>query len=155
MAKIGIDFDGCCIVALPEPGWCEQETGASEVLGDLVRAGHELVLWTCRNNDPSNPWNWIGPELREESSLQEALRWFQEHDIPLSGVNEVPGQRKSIGSSRKLLLDLLIDDTALGMKFKTGEVEYVAYETGELKKTQTFCIDWSWVRHELQELGLL
>jgi hypothetical protein len=53
------------------------------------------------------------------------------------------------------LVDILIDDTNLGAKFTVGEVEYVAYETGELKKTQTYSLDWNWVEAELTELGLL
>ena len=68
--RIGVDFDGVCVVALPEPGKpINAETGAAEVLGDLVKAGHSLVLWTCRNDDPGNPYNWVNGELRTESSL--------------------------------------------------------------------------------------
>lgn len=155
MARIGIDFDGCCIVALPELGWCDVDTGAARVLGRLVEAGHELYLWTCRNEDPRNPYNWSSGELRSENSLQEAIRWFNERNIPLAGVNNCPDQVRQIGDSRKLLVDLLIDDTNLGAKFTVGEVEYVAYETGELKKTQTYSLDWNWVEAELTELGLL
>ena len=154
--KIGVDFDGVCVVALPEPGQpLEAETGAAEVLKDLVEAGHSLILWTCRNNDPGNPYNWIGGELRKETSLGEALRWFQEHDIPLEGINGWDGETRVIGNSRKALFDYLIDDTSVGMRYKIGDVEYVSYETGEIKKTRTFCIDWKWLREELQSLGLL
>ena len=77
MSRIAVDFDGVCVVALPEPGQpIEAETGAAEVLRDLVKAGHTLVLWTCRNDDPGNPYNWANGELRTESSLEEAKRWF-------------------------------------------------------------------------------
>ena len=155
MSRIGIDFDGCCVVALPEPGWCEVETGAAEVLGDLVKNGHELILWTCRNDDPGNPYNWIGGELREESSLAEAVRWFREKGIELAGINSWEDEERLIGKSRKILVDFLIDDTSVGTRFKVGEVEYVSYETGELKKTQTYSIDWDWMKEELKILGLL
>ena len=155
MAKIGIDFDGCCIVALPEVGWCDVDTGASRVLGMLAQKGHELILWTCRNDDPENPYNWAAGELRQESSLQEAIRWFRERDIPLSGVNSYDSETSRIGKSRKLLVDLLIDDTGLGTKYRVGEVEYVSYDTWELKKTDTYFLDWDWAEQELRELGLL
>jgi hypothetical protein len=155
MAKIGIDFDGCCIVALPEVGWCDIETGAAEVLGKLVKKGHELYLWTCRNNDPGNPYNWTNGELRAETSLQEAVRWFNERDIPLSGINEVEDEEKKVGKARKILVDLLIDDTSLGSKYTVGDVEYVSYDTGEIKTCRTYSLDWEWVEKELIELGLL
>ena len=156
MSRIAVDFDGVCVVALPEPGQpINAETGAAEVLGDLVKAGHSLVLWTCRNDDPGNPYNWVDAKLREESSLEEAKRWFAEKGIPLEGINGWEGEDRIIGRSRKCLFDYLIDDTSVGTRFKVGEVEYVSYETGEIKKVKTFCIDWEWMRKELQELGLL
>jgi len=155
MARIGIDFDGCCVVALPEPGICNVDTGAAEVLGDLLKKGHELILWTCRNNDTGNPYNWINGEIRAESSLSEAVRWFRERDLELSGINYVPEEEKLIGKSRKILIDILIDDTALGSKLTIGEVEYTSLETGEIKRIKTYSIDWNWVREELTEMGLL
>ena len=155
MSRIGVDFDGVCVVALPEPGYTKTETGAAEVLGDLIRAGHSLVLWTCRNNDPGNPYNWINGELREETSLEEAIRWFQEKGLELEGINSWEGEDRIIGKSRKMLTDYLIDDTAIGVRFKVGDVEYVSYETGEIKQIQTYCIDWEWMRNELVYLGLL
>lgn len=155
MAKIGIDFDGVCVFSIPEPGECRVETGAAEVLGDLVREGHELILWTCRNNDPGNPYNWVDGELREETSLGEAIRWFSENGIPLSGINGWEGEERIVGKSRKTLLDYLIDDTSVGTRFRVEEVGYVSYETGEVKKIRTFCIDWGWMRNELVGIGLL
>ena len=156
LMRIGIDFDGVCVVALPEPGQpIEAETGAAEVLGDLVKAGHSLILWTCRNDDPGNPYNWVNGEIRTETSLNEAIRWFQEHGIPLEGINGWDGEDRLIGKSRKSLFDYLIDDTSVGTRYRVGEVEYVSYETGEIKRTRTFCIDWEWMRKELQDLGLL
>ena len=155
MAKIGIDFDGCCVVALPEPGICDVDTGAAEVLGDLVKNGHELILWTCRNDDKENPYNWVNGELRTETSLGEAIRWFSEHDIPLAGINGYQEETQRIGHARKLLIDLLIDDTNLGSKYTVGEVEYVSLETGEIKKIETYSLDWGWVRDELVKMGLL
>ena len=155
MAKIGIDFDGCCIVALPEVGWCNVDTGASRVLGMLAEKGHELILWTCRNNDPENPYNWVAGELRKESSLQEAVRWFRERDIPLAGINSYDSETERIGKTRKLFVDLLIDDTSLGSKYKVGEVDYVSYDTGEIKRITTYSLDWDWVEQELYNLGLL
>lgn len=139
---IAVDYDGTVVPKLPE-GFCEVDTGAERVLRKLVEAGHLLVLWTCRNNSIDNPYNFVRGMLREESSLEEAMRWFDEHNIPLYGINDVPNQSSLIGKSRKLLYDILIDDTSLGIPLVFGEVNYVSYETGEIcYNYHTHCVDW-------------
>lgn len=155
MAVFLIDFDGTCVPSLPESGYCEVDTGAESVLLELVRAGHKLVLWTCRNSSRNNPHNYIGGKFRTESSLSEATRWFRERKIPLAGINEVPDEEDRIGYSRKALGDFMIDDTALGTPMVYGEVEYVSYDTGEIKRTQTRCVDWIGLRRILVSMGLL
>lgn len=136
------DYDGTVVPRIPD-GYCEVDTGAERVLKKLINAGHLIVLWTCRNNSLTNPWNYINGMLREESSLDEAIRWFTDRDIPLYGVNYVPGEKEKVGKSRKPLADLIIDDTALGIPLVWGEVNYVSYITGEvIHKYQTYCVDW-------------
>ena len=151
--KIGVDYDGTVVVALPEPGYCEVDTGAERVLGRLVSSGHELFLWTCRNESTDNPYNYIDGQLRGHTSIDEAVDWFLERGIPLSGINEVPGEENIIGTSRKPLFDLLIDDTALGSRLVYGEVEYASLDTGEIKRTRAYSIDWAWVERELIKRG--
>lgn len=150
-----IDFDGTCVPQLPEAGYCEVDTGAESVLKDLVRAGHKIVLWTARNNSRNNPFNYSAGRFRTETSLEEAERWFKEREIPLSGVNQHDTEEDQVGYARKLVGDFTIDDTAIGTPLRWGEVEYASYETGELLKTYTHCVDWEAIRMILKANSLL
>lgn len=155
MAIFLIDFDGTVVPKVPN-GYCEVDTGAYKVLMDLVRAGHLLVLWTCRNNSLENPYNYINGVPREESCLSEATRWFEERNIPLYGVNSVPGQETKIGYSKKLLGDFIIDDTALGIPLAFGNVDYITYETGEIiRGYYTHCVDWRALEAILKQRKLI
>lgn len=151
MAIFLIDFDGTCVPSLPEPGLCEVDTGAERVLMKIVRAGHRLVLWTCRNNSPDNPFN----TREEETSLEEAIRWFRERHIPLSGINGYAEERELVGKSRKLFGEFLIDDTSIGTPLIWGNVEYVAYNTGEIKQDYTYCVDWNKIEQILEGDGVI
>src|SRR5574344_1963016 len=118
------DFDGTVVPKLLEIGYTSYDTGASKVLKKLIKAGHKIVLWTCRNNESNNPYNYINGKRRDISSLQEAIDWFKNNNIPLYGVNGFPGEDKAcIGTSRKLLADLLIDDMAIGTPLKSDLIE--------------------------------
>jgi hypothetical protein len=98
---IVIDFDGTCVTHIyPDIG---KEIGATPVLRELVDAGHRLILFTMRCND----------KKKKNKTLDEALTWFRERDIPLFGVQTNPEQ-KFWTSSPKAYGDLYIDDTALG-----------------------------------------
>jgi len=93
--KIAIDFDGTCVThEYPNIG---RDIGAVPVLKRLVEAGHKLILNTMRS----------GPQL------EAAVNWFKDHDIPLYGVNEDPGQ-KEWTQSPKVFANMYIDDAALG-----------------------------------------
>ena len=46
---IAVDFDGTVVEhAYPDIG--EELPHAVEVLKELVEAGHQIILWTCREN---------------------------------------------------------------------------------------------------------
>lgn len=147
MAIFLIDYDGTCVPYLPEPGMCNVDTGAERVLKRISNAGHKLILWTCRNNSPDNPFN-----IREEETpLEEAVRWFRERRIPLDGVNGYKEERELVGKSRKLFGEFLIDDTSIGTPLVWGNIEYVAYDTGEIKTDYTYCVDWNRIEQILEE----
>ena len=132
MGKIGIDFDGTCIPQLPESGILigDYNTGAETVLKELISKGHKLYLWSCRSDSPKDPYNWDGSELRKESCLEYAKRWFKERGIPLSDLG-----KDDVSCNRKPLFDLVIDDISLGSKSKNIKVEYVILDgTGEVKE---------------------
>lgn len=98
---IAVDFDGTCVShEYPKVGF---DIGAQKVLKRLIDEGHQLMLWTMRGNKPG------------ETTLQDAIDWFEENNIPLWGINENPDQKSSGWSnSSKQYAQLYIDDAALG-----------------------------------------
>lgn len=151
MAVFLIDFDGTCVPALPESGFCNVDTGAERVLKRINKAGHKIVLWTCRNNSANNPFN----NRVEETSLDEAVRWFEERNIPLYGINEYDGEEEYVGDSRKPFAEYMIDDTAIGTPLVWGELEYVSYDTGEIRRDYTYSVDWDTIERILLENKLI
>lgn len=113
MAVIAIDFDGTCVThEYPNVG---KDIGAQFVLKELIRNGHELILYTMRSG-------------RE---LQDAFNWFYDNDIELWAINNNPGQ-KLWTKSPKIYANLYIDDAALGVpliKDKNVERPYVNWES--------------------------
>lgn len=94
---IAVDFDGTCVThAYPEMG---KPIGAEYVLKALVDAGHKIILHTMRS-------------FGEGNVLHDAIKWFDEHNIPLYGVNTNPSQ-KSWTQSDKVYANLYIDDAGV------------------------------------------
>ena len=92
---IAIDFDGTCVKhAYPEIG---EDIGAIPVLKKMVNDGHQLILNTMRSG----------------KLLDEAIQWFENNGIKLSGANHTPGQA-TWTESPKVYAQLYIDDAALG-----------------------------------------
>lgn len=98
---ICVDFDGTCVThEYPDVG---KSIGAEEVLRDLVKIGHNLILFTMRSGD----------------KLDDAVRWFEENGIKLYGINVNPTQGRWTDSP-KAYAHLYIDDAALGTPLITG-----------------------------------
>ena len=111
---IGLDFDGTVVAhEFPEIG---KDIGAVPYLKKFVADGHKLVLNTMRSG----------------KHLDEAVKWFEDRDVELYGINEEPEQ-KEWTSSPKVYADIYIDDAALGAPLK--------YEKGVRKGY----IDWEQV----------
>ena len=143
--KILVDFDGTCIFQLPEPGHCGEHTGAGEVLRELQKY-HEIYLWTARNHNPRNPYNWINGKPRDIDSLDQALKWFEFEGIKLSGVNDM---EDNICRSRKIHGDLLIDDVSVGIPKIWKDISYFSYVDERWKTANSYCVDWKilWENH--------
>jgi len=104
---IVLDFDGTVVKhRYPAVG---EDVGAVPVLRKLVKNGHRLLLSTMRSSNSEGV-----------DTLQPALDWFKERDIPLFGVNENPSQ-KTWTSSSKVYGNIYIDDAALGAPLKTDD----------------------------------
>lgn len=98
-----IDFDGClCENRYPEIGrpkkymikYCKQ----------LKKAGHELILWTCR----------------EGNELSEAVKWCSDYGLTFDAVNDnLPRIIEEFGgsNSRKIFADAYYDDRSLKTKY--------------------------------------
>jgi hypothetical protein len=93
---IAVDFDGTCTTHdYPKIG---KYIGAQPILKELVKQGHQLILYS----------------MRGDAELSEAQNWFVENDIELYGVNTNPTQHEWT-QSPKAYAQLYIDDTALGV----------------------------------------
>lgn len=92
---IAIDFDGTCVKhAYPKIG---EDIGAVPVLKEMLKNGHQLVLNTMRSGE----------------LLGDAVKWFNDNGISLSGINHCPGQ-STWTTSPKVYAQVYIDDAALG-----------------------------------------
>lgn len=119
---ICVDFDGTVVRhEFPEIG--ADVPAAVSVLHSLVADGHRIILWTMRSGE----------------HLDAAVKWFEERDIPLFGVNRNPEQDEWT-SSPKAYGQIYIDDAALGCPLK------------EDKYGRPY-VDWVAVADELVKLG--
>lgn len=98
---IAIDMDGT-IVKHDFPRIGEPVEDAFEVMQDLQKAGHRLILWTCREDD-YKPY------------LKEAVDFCRENGVEFVSVNE--NRKKDEfrpNGGRKVYADIYIDDRNLG-----------------------------------------
>lgn len=138
---ICIDFDGTCVKhEFPEVG--DTNPGSVEVLQDLVKAGHQLILFTMRSN-VTNPQS-DGPDIlnRPGNYLDDAIKWFDDNQIPLYGIQTNPTQSVWT-TSPKAYGQVYIDDAALGCPL-----------TADSHNSRPF-VDWVEVRRLLQNSGML
>lgn len=126
---ICVDFDGTCVThEYPKVG---RDIGAQEVLTRIVEKGHSIILWTMRSG----------------KELDDAVNWFMENNIPLSGINENPTQ-KEWTSSPKAYGHMYIDDAALGCPLiKNGnDRPYVNWKDVAV----ALGVETSWERYQRQ-----
>jgi len=96
---INIDFDGTVVTHdYPKIG---KNIGSIPVLKRLVKEGHQLIIFTMRSG----------------KYLDDAVKWFEDNQIPLYGIQTNPTQ-KTWTDSPKSYAELMIDDSALGAPLK-------------------------------------
>ena len=107
-----VDFDGTVVFHMfPQIG--EEVPGAVRVLKRLVSEGHNLILFTMRS-DVKNPISDSEHIICEPGDyLTDAVKWFEERDIPLYGIQTNPTQH-TWTTSPKAYGQIIIDDAALG-----------------------------------------
>ncbi len=95
---IAVDFDGTIVEhAYPEIG--EEMLFAFATLRALQEKGHRLILWT----------------IREGELLEEAVEYCRQNGVEFYAVNRsYPEEDYPVMESRKIIVDLFIDDRSLG-----------------------------------------
>ena len=137
---INIDFDGTVVTHdFPRVG---KDIGSQKVLKKLVEKGHQLILFTMRDDTPDimDEYYQIKPGNRY---LTDAINWFKNNDIPLYGIQSNPTQLQWT-TSPKSYAELLIDDTALGCPLKF-----------DLSISNRPFVDWIEVEKMLIQIGYL
>ena len=103
---IAIDFDGT-IVTHEYPRIGKLASYAKEVINKLVDKGHEVFLWTMRDDRGKN------------MMLSEAMMFLEDEGINIHKFNRSPAQ---FSTSPKQFAHIYIDDAMLGMPIiDTGE----------------------------------
>ena len=122
---INVDFDGTVVThAFPKIG---EDIGSVKVLKRLVKDGHQLIIFTMRSGN----------------TLEEAVKWFNDNEIPLYGIQTDPTQKRWT-SSPKSYAELMIDDAALGAPLKMDK-----------NVSDRPFIDWTLVEEMLEKAELL
>ncbi len=80
---IGIDFDGTCVThEFPKIG---KHIGAVPILKELVKEGHQLILFTMRSDKKEVLTDHFEIHSKAEPYLTEAVNWFKDNGIELYG----------------------------------------------------------------------
>ncbi len=113
-----LDFDGTVVTnEFPQIG---EDIGAVPVLKELVECGHNLILFTMRSDmheiHTKNPGIINAPG----NYLTDAVNWFQQHGIPLYGIQKNPTQH-TWTYSHKAYGHIMIDDKTLGCPLVYGK----------------------------------
>lgn len=128
--EICIDFDGTCVKhAYPKVG---EDIGSQKTLKQLVANGHKLILFTMRSG----------------KELDDAVKWFEQNNIPLYGINKNPTQSRWT-KSPKAYGQLYIDDAALGTPL------IYHFNNDEKSLSERPYVDWTTVSSWLYEMGLI
>lgn len=122
---VAVDFDGT-VVKHEYPGIGEPVPGAIDVLREIQRAKHKIILLTMRDGD----------------QLKEAVAYLQIRGVHPWAVNHNPKQADWT-SSPKVYAHVYIDDAALGCPLFRPNLEERAY------------VDWIAVREWLATRELI
>lgn len=105
---IAVDFDGTIVEhKYPEIG--RELPFATETLKMLIKDGHQLILWS----------------VREDALLDEAVEWCRQRGVEFWAVNrDYPEEERENNNhfSRKLKADLFIDDRNVGGLPEWGQI---------------------------------
>jgi hydroxymethylpyrimidine pyrophosphatase-like HAD family hydrolase len=108
--KIAVDFDGT-IVEHKYPDIGKERLFAFETLKALQNDGHQLILWTIRTG----------------KELEEAVEYCRKNGVEFYAVNKNYPEEEfdEISTSRKVLVDMYIDDRNVGGLPGWGEIYHL------------------------------
>lgn len=138
---ICVDFDGTCVTHdFPEVG---EDIGAVPVLKRIVESGNHLVLYTMRSDHPSDfeMKGDSGIVAEKGNYLSAAVKWFEDNDIPLYGIQENPTQKRWT-TSPKAFAHIYIDDAGIGCPLIYG------------MHSRPY-VDWGKVEEMLEQQGVI
>ena len=103
---IAVDFDGTlCEYDYPNIGkQTEEHKKLLNILIDLRKKGHKLILWTNRGDN------------EKYKSLTEAISWCKDQGLEFDAINKNLPEKEATklsGYSPKIMADYYIDDKAL------------------------------------------
>lgn len=127
--KIAVDFDGT-IVEHQFPGIGKPVPFAIEVLIELQKKGHKVILWTFRSG----------------KELDEAIDYCKSKGLLFYAVNNNYPEEKFDGkTSRKIYADVYIDDRNLGGLPTWSEIfQMIIGEDFALRQNKSFNIIRFW-----------
>lgn len=106
---VAVDFDGIlCRDAFPDIG--EPNYEMISLIREIIDAGHEVVLWTCR----------------VDQRLVEAVEWCHDRGLYFCAVNDnAPSNKAKYGKeypngTRKVYADLYVDDKSCWFQAVAG-----------------------------------
>ena len=107
---IAVDFDGTVASGgYPDITKAEPIEGAVETLKWLISEGHRIILWSCREDHPTDI---------NKKYLTDAEKWMKEHGIEVYAANETPLEEDFRGEEyttrRKVFADVYVDDAIIG-----------------------------------------
>jgi hypothetical protein len=147
---IAVDFDGTCITNdFPKEG---KDIGAAKVLKRITDAGHDLILFTCRQNHAEDRMIEFNDDksiyLPAGNHLSDAIYWFNKNNIPLFDINHNPYEDEY--DTDKPHFDLLIDDKALGVPL----TKYAIVD-GSVVFSKNKFVDWMMVEMMLEHNNII
>jgi hypothetical protein len=146
---VAIDFDGTVVDhCYPHVG--DDNPGAVQVLKNLTEQEHRIILYTMRdavNKSPRWPKNPTANQPTQiPTVIDDAIGWYEEHDIPLFAINCNP--TCTFSKSHKVYADMYIDDAALGCPL-VMRMDKHGYTYGRPM------VDWFAVEGRLVHMGIL